>query len=74
MPGAAAGGNSAAPAPAQYQDTVGTSESGYADSSVQGTDVGGQAPYPMSDAERLEHQQAAEQTTQPQPTQFQHVA
>ena len=74
MPGAAVGGNTAAPA--QYQDTVGTSESGYADSSVQGTEVGaqGQAPYPVSDAERLEHQQAAEQTTQPQPTQFQHVA
>jgi hypothetical protein len=72
MPGPAVGGNSAAPA--QYQDTIGTSESGYADSSVQGTDMGAQAPYPMSDAERLEHQQAAEQTTQPQPTQFQHVA
>lgn len=71
--GAQAGGASAAPVQTspQYQDTVGTSESGYAESSVQGTDVGSQPPYPVSEAERLEHQQAAEQAAQPQPTQFQ---
>lgn len=76
MPGAPVGGHSAAPVQdtAHYQDTVGTSESGYADSSVQGTDVGSQPPYPVSEAERLEYQQAAEQTTQPQPTQIPHVA
>lgn len=74
MPGAAMGATNASPVQntAQYQDTVGTSE--YAESSVQGTDVGSQPPYPVSDAERLEQQQATEQATQPQPTQIQHVA
>ena len=77
MPGAPASGTSTAPMQntTQYQDTVGTSEDGrYAESSVQGSDVGSQPPYPVSEAERLEQQQATAQTTQPQPTGFQHVA
>lgn len=60
----------------QYADTVGTSEDGrYAESSVQGTDVAGQPPYPVSESERLEQQQADEmEATQHQPIAFQHVA
>jgi hypothetical protein len=74
MPGAPA----AAPVQqiTQYADTVGTSEDGrYAESSVQGTDVGSQPPYPVSESERLEQQQADEmKATQHQPVAFQHVA
>lgn len=77
MPGAPVGGNAAVSVhdTTQYQDTVGTSEDGrYAESSVQGTDAGSQPPYPVSEAERLEQQQATGQVSQPQPTPFQHVA
>jgi hypothetical protein len=89
MPGApigAVGDTGAAPVQdtTQYQDTVGTSGVGasedgrYAESNVQGTDVGSQPPYPVSEAERLEQQQATQQTTQQttqqQPIAFQHVA
>lgn len=77
MPGAPIGGTGTAPVQdtSQYQDTVGASEDGrYAESSVQGTDVGSQPPYPVSEAEKLEQQQAAEQVSQPQPTAFQHVS
>jgi hypothetical protein len=78
MPGAPVGGAGVAPAQetVQYQDTVGTSEDGrYAESSVQGTEVESQPPYPVSEAERIEQQQANEQTTQQhQPVAFQPVA
>lgn len=81
MPGAPVGGVSGAgTAPVQqttqYADTVGTNEDGrYAESSVQGTDVGSQPPYPVSESERLEQQQADEmKATQHQPVAFQHIA
>lgn len=78
MPGAPVGGAGAAPVQntTQYADTVGTSEDGrYTESSVQGTDIGSQPPYPVSESERLEQQQADElKATQHQPIPFQHVA
>lgn len=77
MPGAPVGNTATAPVQdtTQYQDTVGASEDGrYAESSVQGTDAGSQPPYPVSEVERLEQQQATEQISQPQPMSFQHVA
>lgn len=76
MAGPQTGATNTAPAhsTAQYQDAVGTSEDGrYAESSVQGTDVGSQPPYPVSESERLEQQQANE-LTHAQPAQAQHVA
>jgi hypothetical protein len=78
MPGAPVGGAGAAPAQqtTQYADTVGTSEDGrYEESSVQGTDIGSQPPYPVSESEKLEQQQADEmKATQHQPISFQQVA
>lgn len=78
MPGAPVGGAGAAPVQqtTQYADTVDTSEDGrYAESSVQGTEAGSQPPYPVSESERLEQQQADElKAAQHQPTPFQNVA
>lgn len=77
MPGAPTGAAGTGPVQntTQYQDAVGASEDGrYAESSVQGTDVGSQPPYPVSEAERLEQQQATEQARLPQQTQSQQVA
>jgi hypothetical protein len=77
MPGAptAAAGTAPLQDTTQYQSTVDPSEDGrYAESSVQDTEAGGQPPYPVSEAERIEQQQAAEMTSQPQPVPFNHVA